>query len=396
MTRAHLIYPLDKRIASELKKTETDPFNKDIIIRYYKARSCELTKASMLLYIIRLNQMSRILKKKFEDATIEDMENLVFEITSMKMAESTKNRMRKILKVFYRWLKRLPRGQFPPEVAWIVTKKSALVTVKADDLISFEECVRISECTTNLRDRALIQCQLDAGCRIGEILTVRLSEVRFNEYGAILNSDGKTGEAPLILTWSAKTLAQWLNMHPFRNDPTAPVFCKLEGSTPQQLPHSGALAMLRKCLKRAGYKDKRVWFHLFKHVSCTWDSIRGMPQSYRNFKHHWSPNSDMNKVYEHLSSSVIPLIQTWNTKDQQKAGEKIKNETDLKLTATCKRCEYENPRDSKFCNRCTFPLTNVVQEIEKKMKVEQLLYDIISNPDQMEKLREFLSASYHR
>jgi integrase/recombinase XerD len=402
VTRADQIYPLDKNIQRELGKAENDPFNKDVIIRFYKARTFEITKASMLLYLTRLNRMSRLLGKGFEDVTIEDMENLVFEITKLQIADSTKNRTIKILKVFYRWLKKCPKGQFPPEVSWITTKKTLLVTVKSEDLVPFEECVKIAEHATNLRDKTLFLCTLDAGCRIGEILTVRIGEVNFNDYGAVLNSDGKTGEGPLILTWSAKTLAQWINNHPFGNDKNAPLFPKLGSSKPEQLSYQGARLAFKKCVRKAGYGNRRVWLHLFKHVSCTWDYLRGMPQSYRNFKHHWSSTSEMGKVYEHLSNSVIPMIQTWDTKDHERISEKDQNLHELKLTSTCKRCEFENPRDSKYCNRCSFPLNETelaqmaVADSEREVKIKQLLHDILHDPQKLEKLRDFLSETYTR
>jgi len=323
-----------------------------------------------------------MLKKEFEKATIEDIENLVFEIDQTGLHVTTKNRMRKILKGFFRWLKKCPPGQFPAEVSWIVTKKSPIVTVKTDDLIPFEDCIKITECATNLRDKALFQCQLDAGCRIGEILTVKVGEVSFNDYGAILNSDGKTGEAPLILTWSSATLTQWLNAHPFRNDNNAPLFPKLGRTTPQQLPYAGALSAFKKCVKRAGFGNKRVWLHLFKHVSCTYDSYRGMPQSYRNYKHHWSANSEMNRVYEHLSHSIIPKIQSWDKNVKEKEPEPVI------VLEKCKRCEFENPRNTKYCNRCSFPLNDIVaiENMMKRKNVEILLDKLSSNPDDLKKL----------
>lgn len=383
MTRAHLIYPLDKRIESELKKTRADSLNGDILIRFYKVRSCEMTKASMLIYLIRLNQISKMLKKRFDKATIEDIENLVFAIEQTDLAKSTKNRTRRILKGFYRWLKKCAPGQFPPEVSWIVTKKMPIVTVKIDDLIPFEDCVKITECATNLRDRALFQCQLDAGCRIGEILTVKVGEVSFNDYGAVLNSDGKTGEAPLILTWSSGTLTQWLNIHPFRDNKESPLFPKLGRATPQQLPYSGALSAFKKCVKKAGFENKRVWLHLFKHVSCTYDSFRGMPQSYRNYKHHWSANSEMNKVYEHLSNSIIPKIQSWD-----KTSENIQESESIVLVEKCKRCEFENPRKTKYCNRCSFPLNDIVsiENMMKRKHIETLIDKLAEDPENLKRL----------
>ncbi len=390
MTRAEQIYPLDKGIQRELERAEKDPFNRDVLIRYYRVRSGEMTKASILLYLHWLNEMSKLLRKPFEEAATADMENLMFELSKMKIADSTKNRIRKILKAFYRWLKKCPRGQFPPEVAWIATKRSAVVTVKAEDLLPFEECVKITECATNLRDKALFQCQLDAGCRIGEILTVKVGEVRFNDYGALLSSDGKTGEAPLILTWSAATLAQWLNIHPFRHDKDAPLFTKFGSQKPMQLSYHAAHHLFKKCVKRAGFGNRRVWFHLFKHVSCTWDYLRDMPQAYRNFKHHWTPNSDMNTVYEHLSNSVIPKIQQWG----RPASEQLQNQKpeNLKLTNECARCKFENPRDSVFCNRCGFALDDrkAAEKIVARARLDEFLDRLSQDPEKLKRIMEII------
>jgi len=173
------------------------------------------------------------------------------------------------------------------------------VTVKPEDLPSFEEAVRITEHAFNLRDKALFQCKLDAGSRIGEILTPKVGEVHFNDYGAIVDSEGKTGNEPLILTWSAKTLAQWLNIHPFRNDPRAPLWPLLAREKPIQLSYAAARKAPADCVRRAGY-PKSLWPHLLKHVSRTKDFNDGMPAQYREVKHHWTKDSRMHEVYEHL------------------------------------------------------------------------------------------------
>lgn len=119
-----------------------------------------------------------------------------------------------------------------------------------------------------------------------------------------------------------------------------------------------------------------------------------MPQPYRNFKHHWSANSEMNQVYEHLSNSVIPKIQQWNKPTDKKSEQENQIKEELKLTAVCKRCEYENSRDSKYCNRCSYPMQDAGEEIANKMMMEKMLYDIISSPERLEKLRTFLSETY--
>jgi site-specific recombinase XerD len=393
MSRAELIYPLRKTLDGQLEKLSADPYNKDVLLRYYKVRCSQASLATVLGEFIRLNMMSRMLNKKFEDAAIQDIEDLVFKIDQKPNAPNTKNKCFKILRCFYRWLRGYSKREFPPEVKWIELKKVPHINVKEEDLISYQECIAISEFADNPRDKAWMQCILDAGCRIGEMLTPKISEVHLSDAGAVLYSDGKTGYQPLILTWSATTLAQWLNVHPFKNDPQAPVFCLLNRDQAAQLSYSAAVRAFKKCVRRAGQK-KRIWLHLLKHVSCTEDSAKGMPDSFRRYKHHWSPNSRMPEVYEHLSKSIIPEIQndTWKRLGGVDKAIATNKSAEIELTRKCRRCEYENPRDSKFCNRCGIMLDEgaSTQTSIAKAKMNAFIDRLAEDP---EKLEKFLSVT---
>lgn len=396
MSRAELIYPLKERIEKEILKLNEDIHNGEILIRYYKVRSSQLAIATVFNNLNRLRIMSQILQKKFADATKQDIENLVFEIDRMCKSPNTANKYKKILKKFYQWM-RESEPEYPPEVKWIRMRKVPFVAVSENDLIPFEEALRITECASNLRDKALFQCKLDAGCRIGEILTPRIEEVKFNDGGAIVYSDGKTGYQPIILTWSAKILAQWLNIHPFRHDPTAPLWPLLDREKPLQLSYAAAYNSFKKCVKKSGC-PKRVWPHLFKHISSSYDSEIGLSDSYRKFKHHWTPDSKMAKVYEHLSSSIIPKIQNQTLRLMGMSlseNQDHENEKKITLIRKCRRCDFENSRDSLYCNRCAFPLAEIGKVMEKRIKLEQMLHSLISDPQELENLRKYLTEKHH-
>jgi len=380
----------------QLSLIDKDLHNKEILTRYYKVRSTKVNVATVLAEFIRLNMMSRILDKKFEDAKIQDIEDLVFKIDQRDNSPNTKNKFCKVLKGFYRWLKGYPKGEYPPEVKWITLKKVPITTVRPEDLLTYEECVRITEFASCLRDKALFQCLLDAGCRIGEILTARVGEVEFNDAGAILYSDGKTGYQPCILTWSAKILAIWLNNHPFRDNKEAPLWPLRMREKPEQMSYAAAKRAFAKCVDKAGY-TRRVWLHLFKHVSSTEDFNNGMPDSFRKYKHHWTPDSKMGRVYEHLSKSIIHKIQneTWKrVVGSEVIGEEQLAEKPLELLKKCRRCQYENPRDSMFCNRCGFPLDNTkaVGISVVKAKAEELLKKLTENPDKIDRLLALIES----
>jgi integrase/recombinase XerD len=77
------------------------------------------------------------------------------------------------------------------------------------------------ENATNLRDKAFISTLYESGCRIGELLPIKLRSVVFDEYGAVLIVDGKTGMRRIRLISSVPLLANWISNHPFKNNPDA-------------------------------------------------------------------------------------------------------------------------------------------------------------------------------
>jgi len=160
------------------------------------------------------------------------------------------------------------------------------------------------------------------------------------------------------------------------------------------MSYHAAFSAFRKCVVKAGVTDKRVWFHLLKHVSCTEDAKKGMPQSFRNYKHHWTPNSRMNAVYEHLSQSDIHAIQaeTWKRIGGVE-GKAQTNGEEILLTKNCKRCSYENPRDSAYCNRCGFSLDNKTagEVAVTRAKLDDLLNAATRDPEKLRKLVEILN-----
>lgn len=378
----------------ELSLIAEDKHNNESLTRYYKVRSTQIAQATLLSTIYRLRVISGILGKKYEDATLADIEDLHYKICQKWQRPSTRNKIRKILKKFYQWLEGCPEGEFPPRVKWIRLEKVPLVTVTEDDLIPHEEAMRICECALNLRDKALFSGKLDAGCRIGEILTVRVGEVKVTDYGAVLESDGKTGRQPIILTWATPNLSQWLNNHPFKDNPKAPLFPDISKAKPTQLKYAGARKAFKESVKRAGIK-KRVWFHLFKHISSSEDANNGMPDSFRRYKHHWTQSSKMPSVYEHLSQSIIPKIQQDTWKRIPGASPKAENEQALpkkELVKVCKRCKFDNPSDSMFCNRCGFAVDDgkAKQTAVATEMANSLLNKLTEDPEKLEKLLELI------
>jgi len=136
MSRAELIYPLRRNLGKQLALLESDPHNKETLARYYKVRSTKVGLATIVIDFVRLNEMSRMLNKKFEDATVQDIEDLVFRINQKHTHPNSQNKYRKIIKSFYPWLKgcskrenrgphRLILRPAPANVHWRIRRKNS-------------------------------------------------------------------------------------------------------------------------------------------------------------------------------------------------------------------------------------------------------------------------------
>ncbi|MEP0825305.1 MAG: hypothetical protein HRF40_07460, partial [Nitrososphaera sp.] len=64
----------------------------------------------------------------------------------------------------------------------------------------------------------------------------------------------------------------------------------------------------------------------------------------------------------------------------------------IPLTKKCKRCDFENSRDSVFCNRCGFALDDkrADQIVVTRARIDELLNSLTENPDKLERLLELV------
>ena len=62
-----------------------------------------------------------------------------------------------------------------------------------EDILSQDEIVSLLEATIRIRDKAIISVLYESGCRVGELVGLRIKDVIFDDYGAVLRVNGKTG-----------------------------------------------------------------------------------------------------------------------------------------------------------------------------------------------------------
>ncbi|MBE0523565.1 MAG: hypothetical protein IBX40_04425 [Methanosarcinales archaeon] len=125
------------------------------------------------------------------------------------------------------FLSRLEAGRHAEEVKYIEVRQPE--TLRDPEVIPTDQEVEwISKATINPRDKAFIEMSIEHGERIGALGTRQIKHVRFDKLGALVTMHDKTfrGE-PVRYISSTMYLRQWLNVHPFKDDPEAPIWIKL-------------------------------------------------------------------------------------------------------------------------------------------------------------------------
>lgn len=114
--------------------------------------------------------------------------------TNREWAELTTQHYKVTLKRFFKWLKGVEGpGIYPDEVSWIRTTVKQSNNTLPEDILTEDEIRRLSEVATNPRDKALVQVFYESEARACELLTMKIKQVSFDENGAVIMVQGKTG-----------------------------------------------------------------------------------------------------------------------------------------------------------------------------------------------------------
>ena len=163
-----------------------------------------------------------------------------------------------------------------------------------------------------------------------------------------------------MLVNSGPYLAAWLALHPFKDDPDAPLWMST-GTRRHARKHferTGQLlsmnsnsvrAVLQDLGKLAGVK-KKLNPHAFRHARAT-ELAKHLKESELRAYMGWTPGSPMPGIYVHLSGrdtdAAILAAYGVSTPDSSRM---------LSRPKACPACSESNPNGSRMCLRCGQPL----------------------------------------
>jgi hypothetical protein len=285
------------------------------------------------------------------------------------------------LKLFFRWLYNRSTnrsGEFDtsdwntPEFIQIKHKKTKRISPYSEsELWDKDDFLLITKYDSYKRNKAILALLWDLDARPHEITLLRLKHISIKErYGeGEIPHEAKTGGGPILLTCSFPYVRDWLNEHPFRNEPDARLICNINTGAPinpeaiwtmmnqvrkriLRLLENGSITNLKEREKlRHLVKSKRWNPYCIRHSAITADSDF-LPEYALKKKVRWSMNSKQGSRYikRRMGNDLKQKILVYN-------GIVPPPEIEKKPSVlSCPRCSFVNAVEYKYCSKCAYPL----------------------------------------
>ena len=206
-----------------------------------------------------------------------------------------------------------------------------------------------------------------------EVTLLKIKHIRLKErYGeGEIPHEAKTGTGPILLTCSFPYVRDWLNEHPFRNEPNARLICnRYTGGAVKPEAMWSMMKYLRSriisLIKEDSIANKEEMENLeyllrtkkwnpycIRHSSITADSDF-LPEYALKKKVRWSMNSKQGTRY-------IKTRMGNDLKRQILIQNGIIGEHEIQKKPSilnCPRCTLVNAIDNKYCSKCSYPLVS--------------------------------------
>ncbi|MDG7048279.1 MAG: tyrosine-type recombinase/integrase [Nitrososphaerota archaeon] len=338
------IYYRQKAFESESALIRKAHFTDENKIFEFINERADLSLSRRIRYMVTLRTARAFLNKPFTECTKEDFIKYVQSLQGKK--PNTRSTELKQLKVFIRWLKTGSAeagSPYPAEVAWIKANVKQNEMTEPD-ILSPEEVEAMIRAADSLRDKAMISCLFEGGFRIGELLPARVGDLSFNTNGVIVKVHGKTGPRSTLLIASVPLLTAWLENHPLKGKPDAPLWISNRGT---RITYMQVSNRLKAAATEAGI-NKPVHPHLFRHSSAS-EMARYLNKFEMRIRYGWSSGSNIPSHYVHMANIDDKIVSLATSRAVEPPKPQF-------VPVKCPRCGFDNSPGQRFCGRCGTPL----------------------------------------
>ena len=335
-----------ERLLARVKSSSLVEENKQSLQGFHRYLIANgLSTARTCKYLLEAFRLSKLGAKPFVDFDKADVTDMVVHIeTNNLWNEQTKHDYKLALKRLFKFL----RGteDYPDEVRWIKIMFRSFRGV-FPEILTEKEVRMMADVCTQPRDKALVLFLYESGCRIGELVAMKIRDVVFDKYGVQAFVNGKTGPRRIRVIACTPALAFWIDYHPQKSNPDAVLWTTFGKKRASALLSPAWVAKLLKVLARKVGITKRVYPHLFRHSRAT-HLAKHLTEAQMKVYFGWTPRSDEPGNYVHLSgrdmdAAILKI-------NHMELDEKDRPENFNIIT--CERCGMKNSPGFSLCIRC--------------------------------------------
>ncbi len=368
-------------------------------LRYFKQLVKEFTFKD-ISYIRRIQFIKALRKtcfateKDLKDVTREEVKDIVAQFHGIHRTPITRRDFINYNKAIWKVI--LPEKDYKGRVddtitpyAWRISSYSDKSTQKDKaDKLTHEEYLKILN-SLNKDPRIQLYYSLMFEClaRPQELCYVDIKDVDVRDnYARIrIKEYGKEGTKTLQVIDSYFYLTEWLNKHPLKHDPDAPLFLSIGNNNRHaRLTPKHANKILRNKLKELGI-NKPITNYSFKRNGVTVRYLSGEPAQNIQKIAGWT-STDQLRTYD-LSGQEDFLNEELVRKGIAKADGKDKKR--FLSFKNCMFCNTVNPITNELCSHCKRPLNREKILAEEKKKNEEIAA-IKEKMNQMNEMMESL------
>lgn len=355
---------------------EGSAHNKALILRFLDHLAATGTKQARRAKLAwGLRRICDWLENNLNQCEKVDIERLAARIQESSYTENTKSDYKRALKSFYHWWEdedpRLWNGNQKARIEaqrlYKYLRDNIKTTSPAREIdpgsILREEDIRllIEKGCRQEHERAFIRLLHETGCRIGELLGIRLKDLRHGDPLWTVRVTGKTGERAIPIRDSIPYLATWLDRHPDKKNPEAYLWLSMNNRFfGKPLRYDGARRLLDRVFRRAGVKKPKNP-HFFRHSRATLDAPRYSEAILCKLRG-WSIGSQQARRYTHMSAKDVH-----DAVLRAKGLEAPEAQENPSEPQNC-LCGVLNEPTARYCRACGRPLSVgvVLQDEEQK------------------------------
>lgn len=333
------------------------------------------------------------------------LRHIQFLLTSIKNIKKEMNNRNYINKLFYDLRKELSINVYATVinvskrlVRWLndgdtpkgfkdiknVAKKKLLRKLASEDMVTWENAIKLISATNSIQFKAVIAMQLDGGFRPSEFIDLNVNDLSVKkEFIIVRVNKGKTGPRSVILWRSVPFVIRWLQNHPCkkRNVPLwVQEFAVKNGI--KRYRYSSLVKRVRDIGNKAGI-DKPMDFYNLRHSACVIAKLDNIPEeeAAKRFGHSVKFYSE---TYGRMSpeDSINRLSKIY--------GLEIKKNL-IQKTILCPRCDFVNEPKADYCEKCS-AVINPKKAHELNKEQTDITKELKNVKEQLNNINKFMNS----